>query len=96
MRGIKSYAMVLCASDKEHTKVEFLIPPSGSSPGDKVYFEGYEGEPEPELKPKKKIWETVQPDFSTRDDLVAVWKGIPFKTNKGVVKAKSLVQANIK
>jgi glutamyl-tRNA synthetase len=96
MRGIKSYAMVLCASDKEHTTVEFLIPPFGSKPGDKVFFEGHEGDPEPELKPKKKVWETVQPDFSTREDLVAVWKDIPFKTKKGEVKAKSLINANIK
>ncbi|TPX63115.1 glutamate---tRNA ligase [Spizellomyces sp. 'palustris'] len=96
MRGIKSHAMVLCASDEAHTKVEFLIPPEGSEPGDKVYFEGHEGEPEPQLNPKKKVWEAVQPDFSSRDDLVATWKGIPFRTAKGVVKAASIPNANIK
>jgi glutamyl-tRNA synthetase len=96
MRGIKSYAMVLCASDAEHTKVEFLVPPPGSKPGDKVFFKGHEGEPEAELKPKKKVWESVQPDFTTREDLVAVWKGVPFETAKGVVKAQTLKLANIK
>jgi glutamyl-tRNA synthetase len=96
MRGIKSYAMVLCASDVDHTKVEFLIPPAGSKPGDRVFFKGHEGTPETELKPKKKIWETLQPDFSTREDLVAVWNGIPFETAKGLVKSQTLARANIK
>ncbi|KAI9199226.1 tRNA synthetases class I, catalytic domain-containing protein [Polychytrium aggregatum] len=96
MRGITSYAMVLCASNEDHSKVEFLVPPAGSKPGDKVYFEGYQGEPEAQLNPKKKVFETVQPDFTTRDDLVATWNGIPFRTAKGVVKAKSLKAAHIK
>ena len=43
MRGIKSHAMVLCASNDDHSKVEFLVPPPGSKPGDRVFFEGHEG-----------------------------------------------------
>ncbi|RKO85336.1 hypothetical protein BDK51DRAFT_33769 [Blyttiomyces helicus] len=96
MRGVKSFAMVMCASDAEHTKVEFLIPPEGSLPGDKVYFEGHEGEPEAQLNPKKKVFETLQPDFTTTSDLVAVWNGVPFRTARGVVKTGSLVGASIK
>ncbi|KAJ3044233.1 hypothetical protein HDV00_002911 [Rhizophlyctis rosea] len=96
MRGIKSYAMVMCASNADHSKVEFLVPPEGSVPGDRVYFEGHEGEPEAQLNPKKKIFETVQPQFTTRDDLVATWNGVPFRTAKGLVKAGSLVGASIK
>ncbi|KAJ3300623.1 hypothetical protein HK104_009280 [Borealophlyctis nickersoniae] len=96
MRGIKSHAMVLCASNADHTKVEFLVPPPGSVPGDRVFFEGHEGEPDEQLNPKKKVFETVQPGFSTGDDLVATWNGIPFQTAKGVVKAASLNGASIK
>ncbi|KAJ3417380.1 hypothetical protein HDV05_004845 [Chytridiales sp. JEL 0842] len=96
MRGIKSHAMVLCASNADHTKVEFLLPPAGSKPGDRVFFPGHEGTPEEQLNPKKKVWETVQPDFVTRDDLVAVWKDVPFTTANGVVKAASLPKASIK
>ncbi|KAJ3068345.1 hypothetical protein HDU98_008466 [Podochytrium sp. JEL0797] len=96
MRGVKSHAMVLCASDAEHTTVEFLVPPPGSVAGDRVYFEGHEGTPEEQLNPKKKVWETVQPDFVTRGDLVATWKGVEFRTEKGVVKTGSLVGASIK
>ncbi|KAI8848751.1 tRNA synthetases class I, catalytic domain-containing protein [Chytridium lagenaria] len=96
MRGVKSHAMVLCASNSDHTKVEFLIPPAGSKPGDRVFFKGHEGTPDEQLNPKKKIFETLQPDFITRDDLVAVWKGVPFETAKGLVKAPSLKAASIK
>ncbi|CAX39813.1 amino acyl-tRNA synthetase complex component, putative [Candida dubliniensis CD36] len=66
MRGVKSCAMVLCASDAE--KVEFVNPPAGSKPGDKIFFEGYNGTPEKQLNPKKKIWEAVQPHFSTNEN----------------------------
>ena len=65
MRGIKLCAMVLCASKDD--KVEFVNPPPGSQPGDKIFFEGYDAEPEKQLNPKKKIWEAVQPGFSTND-----------------------------
>ncbi len=41
--------------------VEPLDVPDGSSPGDKVFVEGYDkGTPDAELKPKKKIWEKIQ------------------------------------
>jgi len=96
MRGIKSYAMVLCASNADHTKVELLVPPEGSQPGDKVYFEGFEGEPDAQLNPKKKVFESLQVDFTTNEDLVATWKGVPFRTAKGVIKASTMVKASIK
>lgn len=63
MRGIKLCAMVLCALNEE--TVEFVNPPEGSKPGDKIFFEGYDAEPEKQLAPKKKVWETIQPLFST-------------------------------
>ena len=66
MRGVKSCAMVLCASNEE--KVEFVNPPAGSKPGDKIFFEGFNGTPEKQLNPKKKIWEAVQPHFSTNEN----------------------------
>ena len=43
MRGVKSYAMLLCASSKdgkEEGGVEFVLPPTGSQAGERVYFEG--------------------------------------------------------
>jgi len=96
LRGINALAMVLCACDAEHTKVELLVPPEGSQPGEKVYFEGFEGEPDAQLNPKKKVFESLQVDFTTSDDLVATWKGIPFRTSKGVIKSSSLVKAIVR
>ena len=53
------------------------------------------GEPEEQLNPKKKVLDTIKPDLRTSDDLVATWKGVPFRTSKGVVKAVSLAGASI-
>ena len=76
MRGIKSAAMVLAASprvaegeDSHKGPVELVNPPADAEAGERVYFEGWEGEPEPVLNPKKKIWESVQPGFTTTADL---------------------------
>ncbi|KAJ3125980.1 hypothetical protein HK098_007985 [Nowakowskiella sp. JEL0407] len=96
MRGIKSFAMVMCASNDDHTVVELLIPPVGSKAGDRVFIKDHEGEPEAQLNPKKKVFETVQPGFKTSDDLVATWNGNAFMTSKGVVKSKTLKGASIK
>lgn len=73
MRGIKSTAMVLCGSND--TKVEFVEPPAGSKAGDKVFFEGFGAEePLKQLNPKKKIWEALQPNFTTNQDLEVIFK----------------------
>lgn len=65
MRGIKSNGMVLCAS--HDNVVEFVNPPAGSKPGEKLFFEDFNATPEKQLNPKKKIFETVQPLFSTTE-----------------------------
>lgn len=80
MRGIKSSAMVLAASPKtqdggeDHKgPVELVSPPEGSKAGEKVFFEGWDGKPEGQLNPKKKVWETFQPGFTTNDGLEVVF-----------------------
>lgn len=73
MRSVKSAAMVLAASprlgpgeeDTHKGPVELVNPPKDAKPGERVYFEGWEGEPEGQLNPKKKVWETLQPGFTT-------------------------------
>ncbi|CAN8101969.1 unnamed protein product [Discula destructiva] len=77
MRGIKSSAMVLAASPKiregeadDHKgPVELVAPPADAKAGERVFFDGFKGEPEKQLNPKKKIWETFQPGFTTTDSL---------------------------
>ena len=45
----------------EPRQVEPLDPPAGCCAGERVYVEGYEGgEPDDELKPKKKVFEKLQ------------------------------------
>ncbi|XP_077156791.1 aminoacyl tRNA synthase complex-interacting multifunctional protein 1 isoform X3 [Paroedura picta] len=95
MRGVVSQAMLMCASSPE--KVEILAPPNEAVPGERVTFEGFPGEPENELNPKKKIWEQIQPDLHTNDQCVATYKGVPFEVKgKGVCKAATMANSGIK
>ena len=59
MRDLMSQGMVLCASNSDHTVCDFVLPPEDAQIGDKVVFEGYDGEPEEVLIPKKKQFEKV-------------------------------------
>ena len=77
MRGVKSAAMVLAASprlkegeeDDHKGPVELVNPPEGAVAGERVCFDGWEGEPEGVLNPKKKVWESLQPGFTTTEGL---------------------------
>ncbi|KAI0406206.1 hypothetical protein F4802DRAFT_121394 [Xylaria palmicola] len=88
MRGIKSCAMVLAASprlkegevDDHKGPVELVAPPADAKAGDRVCFDGWRGEPEGVLNPKKKIWETFQPGFTTTDDLEVAFDGRAVET----------------
>jgi len=94
-RGVDSNGMVLCASDSTKSKVEPLDPPSGVAPGERITFQGFQGEADPVLNPKKKYFEKVQPDWSTSADRVATYKGIPFMTSKGPVTVKTVTGGSI-
>jgi aminoacyl tRNA synthase complex-interacting multifunctional protein 1 len=120
MRGIKSAAMVLAASPKlkegevdDHKgPVELVNPPVGAEAGERVYFEGWEGEPEGVLNPKKKVWETLQPGFTTTEDLEVAFEvaAVPIlkenasaaaafgklKTKHGVCTVKTLKNATVR
>ncbi|KAL2983005.1 hypothetical protein AAZX31_12G017500 [Glycine max] len=96
MRGIKSQAMVLAASDGDHTKVELVEPPSSAQPGERITFPGYEGNPDELLNPKKKVWETLQVDLHTNEELVACYKNVPLTTSAGVCKVSSISCGSIR
>uniref|UniRef100_A0A5B7AHJ9 methionine--tRNA ligase n=1 Tax=Davidia involucrata TaxID=16924 RepID=A0A5B7AHJ9_DAVIN len=96
MRGIKSQAMVLAASNNEHTKVELVDPPQSAPVGERVAFPGFEGEPDDVLNPKKKVWETVQVDLHTDKELVACFKNVPFTTSAGVCKVSTICDGSIR
>ncbi|KKA28995.1 hypothetical protein TD95_004145 [Thielaviopsis punctulata] len=116
MRGIKSCAMVLAASPKlkegevdDHKgPVELVTPPADAKAGERVYFEGWKGEPEGVLNPKKKIWEMFQPGFTTTDDLEVAFNAAVVKElgkeglgklvteSGGVCKVASLKDAQVR
>ena len=120
MRGIKSCAMVLAASprlqegeeDNHKGPVELVDPPSSAEAGERVEFEGWTGEPETQLNPKKKVWDYCQAGFTTVEDgTVAFDKGAVeqlngaehgkegvalLKTKEGVCKVKSLKGATVR
>jgi aminoacyl tRNA synthase complex-interacting multifunctional protein 1 len=117
MRGIKSAAMVLAASprlapgevDNHAGPVELVNPPEGAEPGERVFFEGWEGEPEPVLNPKKKVWDDCQVGFTTTDEKVVAFdpsaveklkdsgKSVAqLKTKEGVCTVKSLTGATVR
>lgn len=54
--------LLLCLSREGVSRqVEPLDPPVGSAPGERVFVQGYEkGQPDEELKPKKKVFEKLQ------------------------------------
>ena len=82
--GFPSHGMVMCASNADHTKVEFAVPPDGAKIGERVLFESIEGEPEAENKvAKKKMFEKLAPDLKTDENGVVVWKGKKSITSAG-------------
>ncbi|XWS35163.1 hypothetical protein CRYUN_Cryun21dG0102200 [Craigia yunnanensis] len=96
MRGIKSHAMVLAASNSDHTKVELVEPPKSATVGERVTFPGFTGEADDVLNPKKKVWETLQVDLHSDANLVACYKDIPLTTSAGVCKVSSISNGSIR
>ncbi|KAJ2780905.1 G4 quadruplex nucleic acid binding protein [Coemansia javaensis] len=96
MRGVTSYAMVLCATSPDGATVEFVEPPAGSKPGDRVYFEGFEsGVPEEQLKPKQKVFETIQPGLFTNDAREAGWFDADKRFHKLLVAGQPCTTATV-
>ncbi|KAG0236661.1 G4 quadruplex nucleic acid binding protein [Actinomortierella wolfii] len=101
MRGVKSFAMVLAATD-DSGKLELVEPPKGSQPGDKCYFGDWKDQtPDEVMNPKKKIWETIQPGLHTTQECRAAWKSPEdvvhvLRTDKGDCTVPSVVGAKIK
>lgn len=97
MRGVESQGMLLCASiEGINRQVEPLDPPAGSAPGERVFVKGYEkGQPDEELKPKKKVFEKLQADFKISEECIAQWKQTNFMTKLGSISCKSLKGGNI-
>ncbi|XP_068444063.1 aminoacyl tRNA synthase complex-interacting multifunctional protein 1 [Clinocottus analis] len=96
LRGVVSQARLLscCSSD---ACTELLTPPTGSTPGDRVTFLNYPGEPDRELQARDRVWELLQPDLQVDSRGVANYKGRGFEVKgKGLCRAPSLTDAVIR
>lgn len=82
MAGFKSQGMVLCAIGEGHSVVKLLAPPASAAVGDRVQFAGYSGEPLPAAQiAKKKVFESLAPQFRTNASGVPTWNNISFTIN---------------
>ena len=95
MGDFESNAMVLAGEDVDGNACELLCPPEGSAVGDLITFEG-EGRSPPEGVINSKKFEKVSPNMKINGDGVAVWKDIPFATDKGTCTVKNIRNGIVK
>ena len=67
-----------------------------SKPGDLVYVEGYERQPDAQLNPKKKVFETCAPDLKIDTNKIATYKGVPWTVNGKHCSSQTLTNVQIK
>lgn len=77
-------------------QVELVEPPAGAAIGERVYVEGFPGEPDEQLNPKKKIWETVQPDLWSNSECMVCYQGRLLVTPQGTCRVTSIAGGSIK
>ncbi|KAL6118204.1 aimp1 [Pungitius sinensis] len=95
VRGVVSQARLVCCSAPDDRR-EPLAPPTGSSPGDRITFLNYPGEPDRVLQSRDRIWQLLQPDLQVDSRGVANYKGRGFEVRgKGLCRAPSLTNAVI-
>ncbi|XP_035531051.1 aminoacyl tRNA synthase complex-interacting multifunctional protein 1-like, partial [Morone saxatilis] len=96
VRGVVSQARLLCCSASDDC-TEPLAPPTSSTPGDRVTFLNYPGDPDRELQSKQKVWELLQPDLQVDGRGVANYKGCRFEVKgKGLCRAPSFTNCTIR
>ena len=78
------------------SQVEILSAPEGSKPGDVVEVAGFVRNPDSQLNPKKKVFETCAPDLKVNGDKVATYNGVPWTVNGKLVTSQTLVNVQIK
>jgi len=97
LKKVKSEAMVICASNHDHSQVEIIDPPAGSVPGDVVSVEGEEHEPDGriDLSDKGNVFAKMQEHLTTNDNCVATFKGKELRTAKGTFNCKTLKNCHL-
>lgn len=89
LKKFESNGMVLCASNADHTKVELVEPPAGSTPGTRISLENLDVNqftPDARINTKKKknnAWLDVAAKLKTNTEKVATYGGIAMVTPEG-------------
>lgn len=100
MVGFTSEGMVLCASNADRSVVEFVDPPAGAAPGDRILIDGHSDStaPVPEVvnpSAKKNPWVPFAAELKTNADRVATYLGVPLRTAAGVCAAPTVANGPI-
>ena len=83
LMGFPSHGMVLCAASSDG-EVKFVEPPAGAEIGERVFVDGFDGEPATENQViKKKMMDKIFPDLKTDGSGVPTYKGKPLSTSAG-------------
>ncbi|CAH0473661.1 unnamed protein product [Peronospora belbahrii] len=85
--NFSSHGMVLCgvlAMENQEEKVVFVTPPDGAKIGERITFQGLEGDPlSPAQVEKRKVLLMAGNEMKTDDNGVAKWKDHVFCTSAG-------------
>ena len=99
MVGFESQGMVLCAASADRSVVEFVDPPAGAAPGDRILIDGFaDGAPVAEVvnpASKKNPWVPFAAELKTNAARVATYAGVPLRTAAGACSAPTLADAPI-
>ena len=76
--------------------MELVEPPADAAPGERVSVEGYPGEPDAQLAPKKRVFEGVQPDLASNADRIACYRGTPLATPQGPCTVATIAGGSIR
>lgn len=102
MRGFRSEGMVLCASAEDNSKVEFVDPPAGAVPGERLVPLGQipDGAPFPvpeiiNVAKEGNPWTAVANNFGTNEEKIACWNGFPLMTQAGPCSAPTLASVHV-
>ncbi|ESO10885.1 hypothetical protein HELRODRAFT_97098 [Helobdella robusta] len=102
LKGVESKAVMLCAVGKQKV-TELISVPEGSKPGDKIFTEGHfnelsnhEDACDASNELERKVWDKLQADLKTDEELKVVWRSLPLCTVKGQLKSKILKNVHIK
>ncbi|GMP98575.1 hypothetical protein CsSME_00046403 [Camellia sinensis var. sinensis] len=86
-----------CLVKRSLGNVELVEPPHSAAVGEIIISFLFSPKlPNKMLNPKKVVWETIQVDLHTDNQLVACYKDLPFTTSTSICKVSSISNGSIR